>query len=298
MKPTSSLTIGTATVATPASGPPRGWQHSGGEALRPEINFQFASDEADGAPLPPGVQDEFRADVRRDLERLEQWAVRHRWLPFQIPHLQIAVSRKYRISRSLVPAWEGRAGSMEFPAWRVAARRSAIAHELVHVAFPNGNRLLAEGLAIYLQAEIGGNPAFPNFGRPLHDVAIECMQAMKPASPQDGSQAFDWIALADLERIATPNPLALTVGEAAYGEEPRGQAHVYPIAGSFAQYLIESYGMDRFRDLYRLTPLVSLQSNAGAPGRWTSIYGLTLADLASHWKSSFDQRRTAATASV
>ncbi len=35
--------------------------------------------------------------------------------------------------------------------------------------------LLAEGLAVYLQAEIGRNPAFPNFGWPLHALARELM---------------------------------------------------------------------------------------------------------------------------
>ena len=172
-----------------AGAPVHGLPH-GGEAHHTEVGFQFVADEADGDPLPPGTQDEFQADLRRDLERLEQWAAENCWLPLQPPPLRIVVSRKYRISRSLVPAWEGRAGSMEFPAWRVAARRSAIAHELVHVAFPNGNRLLAEGLAIYLQAEIGGNPAFPNFGRSLHDVAIECMRAMKPVGTHQNSAGF------------------------------------------------------------------------------------------------------------
>ena len=270
----------------------RDLQHGGGGALQAEISFNFAADEADGQPLPPGKQEEFRADVRRDLERLESWALAHRWLPFQLPPLQIVVSRQYRISRSLVPAWEGRAGSMEFPAWRVAPRRSAIAHELVHVAFPNGNRLLAEGLAIYLQAEIGGNPAFPNFGRALHDVAIECMLAMKPTlAGESGATDFDWIELAELDKIATPNPLALTIGDTAYGEEPRGQAHVYPIAGSFAQYLIEEYGTEKFRDLYRLTPLVPHESHAGSPDRWIGVYELSLAELADRWKSCLGERR-------
>ena len=69
-------------------------QHGGGGALQAEISFNFAADEADGQPLPPGKQEEFRADVRRDLARLESWAVGHRWLPFQLPPLQIVVSRQ------------------------------------------------------------------------------------------------------------------------------------------------------------------------------------------------------------
>ncbi len=289
-RPGADTNIVTSAAAATAGPPVHGLRH-GAEARHTGISFHFAADEADGAPLPPGTQHEFQADLHHDLERLEHWAAENRWLPLQLPPLQIVVSRKYRISRSLVPAWEGRAGSMEFPAWRVAARRSAIAHELVHVAFPNGNRLLAEGLAIYLQAEIGGNPAFPNFGRALHDVAIECMQAMKPAGTHQTSQAFDWVHLADLDKIATPGPLALTVGETAYGEEPRGQAHVYPIAGSFAQYLVEEFGIEKFRDLYRLTPLVPNECHAGSPDRWIGVYALSLAELAGRWRSCLSNRQ-------
>jgi hypothetical protein len=90
-----------------------------------------------------------------------------------VPELRVVVSDQYQISKSLVPAWSGRAGQMEFPSRRVIAREAAIAHELIHVFFPNGNRFLAEGLAVYVQTAIGGNPAFPNFGKPLHELVRE-----------------------------------------------------------------------------------------------------------------------------
>ena len=65
-----------------------------------------------------------------------------------------------------IPAgWNSRSGEL-FPATRL------IAHELAHVLFPNGNRFLAEGLAVYLQAAIGGKPEFPNFGRSLHQQTM------------------------------------------------------------------------------------------------------------------------------
>ncbi len=51
----------------------------------------------------------------------------------------------------------------EFPANRVAAGEAAVAHELVHVFFPNANRMLAEGLAVHLHQCVAPNPAFPNF---------------------------------------------------------------------------------------------------------------------------------------
>ena len=180
-----------------------------------------------------------------------------------------------------MPAWYGHAGHMEFPAWRVIARKAAIAHELAHVFFPNGNRFLAEGLAVHLQAEIGGNPAFPNFGMPLHELALKNLRNMAPGDPR----CLDLINLADLDALATPGPLELRVGAELYGEEPRGQSHLYSLAGSFARFLIEMHGMDRFRALYALSPLVPLQQNAGTPGRWMDVYGVSLATLQDGWTS-------------
>src|SRR5215203_6026046 len=88
---------------------------------------------------------EFAADFRGDLARLEDWAASWQWTAPPIPKLRVLVSSRFKISRSLVPAWSDQRGYMEFPAWRVVAGKAAITHELVHVYFPNGNRLLAEG---------------------------------------------------------------------------------------------------------------------------------------------------------
>ncbi len=131
-----------------------------------------------------------------------------------------------------MPAWPGGAGQMEFPAWRVNAGKAAILHELADVFFPNGNRFLAEGLAVYLQAGIGGNPAFPNFGRPLHEAAGECLQDMPAGGLSADKPGLEQLHLADLDAIATPSPLTLRVGREVYGEDKRGQAFLYAIAGS------------------------------------------------------------------
>jgi len=232
---------------------------------------------------------QFNIDFHRDLARLQTWAAKWHWPCPDVPEFRVVVSDRFKISKSLVPAWSGDAGRMEFPAWRVAARKAAIAHELVHVLFPNGNRLLAEGLAVHLQAELGGNPAFPNFGRPLHQLARERLHAMAGLGHR---------CLADLDSIATPAPLTLKVGDDFYGEEPRGQTHIYPIAGSFVRFLIETHGLDAFRDLYSRTPLISLQHNAGAPERWTGAYGMPLADLEMQWMSVIVRDDSAAHATL
>lgn len=227
----------------------------------------------------------FKADFHRELASLKTWAVEVDWLGDVPTALDVFVSADYEISKSLVPAWYGDRGHMEFPTSRVIARKAAIAHELVHVFFPNSNRFLAEGLAIYLQAEIGGNAAFPNFSRPLHELVRERMQEMMPEFSRGDPQSLDRLRLTELDEIATPSPLALRIGQDFYGEEPRGQARVYPIAGSFVQFMIETRGIERFRALYRLTPFVPLAQNAGGSDRWLGPYGLSLGDLESEWKS-------------
>jgi hypothetical protein len=199
--------------------------------------------------------------------------------------LDVIVADRYRISKSLVPAWNGNAGRMELPAWRVVTGKAAIMHELVHVLFPNGNRFLAEGLAIYLQAEIGGNPAFPNFGRPLHAVAREVLQELAPECEARPSATLDAICLAQLDAIATPAPLTLQVRSNFCGEEPRGQGRIYPLAGSFTQHLVATHGLEPFRSIYFQTPLVPQKQSRGQADRWLRVYGCSLADLEREWKS-------------
>jgi hypothetical protein len=247
--------------------------------------FEFRSSDQVARQLASDHQDQFKADFHREAVQLEEWAAARGWPAPSLPNLQVTVSDQFKISKALVPAWNGRAGHMEFPSWRVASRKAAIAHELVHVFFPNGNRFLAEGLAVYLQAEIGGNPAFPNFGRPLHELVRKLLHEMIPKFSPGHPDSLAQLHLADLDTIATPSPLELKVGEDFYGEEPRGQAHLYPMAGSFVQFLIETRGLEKFRALYERTPLVPFEQTAGARERWLGVYGLSLAELEGEWKS-------------
>jgi hypothetical protein len=251
-------------------------------ALTKTIKFEFSFD---GPELPLARQKEFESDFQRELARCKTWAADQSWSAGPVPSLHVVVSDRFRISKSLVPAWSGHAGRMEFPAWRVQSRKAAIAHELIHVLFPNGNRLLAEGLAVHLQAEIGGNPAFPNFGKPLHGLVRELLPGLVPGFRPGEPASLEPIRLAELDAIATPGPLTLRVGADFYGEEPRGQAHLYPLAGSFVQHLIETRGLPSFRSLYERTPLMPLHQAAGSPDRWSEIYGVSLSGLESEWKA-------------
>jgi hypothetical protein len=247
--------------------------------------FSISNEDADQSPTP-AQQLEFQFDFARELESVKTWALRNNWSPAPVPEFHVVVSPKYRISRALFPAWSGRLGHMEFPARRVKSRAAAIAHELTHVLLPNGNRFLAEGLAIYIQAKIGSNPAFPNFGQPLHDLVRKRLADLFPDVSSASTRSIHQLQLSELDKIATPNPLAIKIGSAFYGEEPLGQAIVYPIAGSFVQFIIESHGLSLFKDMYLETLLIPLEQNAGLPDRWLGIYKVSLHDLEQEWKEA------------
>jgi hypothetical protein len=248
-----------------------------------EFEFECVRDGAGALTLAQRI--EFEDDVCQEIIRLQKWAADLDWIEFPVPELKIIVSDRYSISKSLVPAWSGRPGYMEFPTWRVASRKAAIMHELVHVFFPNGNRFLAEGFAVHLQDSLGGNPAFPNFGKPLHRNVCERLREMAPHNSSEDPLGLGQIHLAELDLIPTPNPLTLRVGAELYGEDQRGQAFVYPIAGSFVRFLLETLGVERFRSLYTQTQLLPLVLNAGSLDRWSDVYCITLAELDNEWKS-------------
>jgi hypothetical protein len=256
-----------------------------GDAVPATFHFDGYVEGIPYLSLSPAQQDTFKADFSREVASLRTWCRQENWLPSPPAELQIFVSDEYKIAKSLVPAALGHRGRMEFPAWKAIAGEAAVMHELVHVYFPNGNRFLAEGLAIYLQAKIGGNPTFPNFGRPLHEVARELLRAMLPSLTSGKPESLDNIHLAELDKIATPSPLRLRVGRDLYENTPTGQAHLYPIAGSFAQLLIETHGTEMFRALFERTPLIPMERNPGSPERWADAYGRPLLELELEWKS-------------
>jgi len=230
----------------------------------------------------PALEAQFVESFGRDWRALANWAAKHGWRPQAIGCVQVIISGRHRISKSLVPAWMGKLGCMYFPAWRVAERKAAIAHELAHVFFPNANRFLAEGLALHLQAELGGNPAFPNFGRSMHVIAREILPGMLASAPPNYAERG---VLSDMESIATPSPLQLRIGANFYGEDKHGQEIIYPIVGSFTSFLAETRGLSMFQALYNRTPLQPGMCAVARPERWLDVYGLTVGELEKQWRT-------------
>ena len=158
--------------------------------------------------------------------------------------IHIDIDDSYKLSRALTTSTRG---FMEMPRKGVREQRSALLHEIVHVYAPNRNRFLAEGLAVYLQQKLGGNPAFPNFGKDLRELARDRLSAVSSLEP--------------LNNVRTPRPLRTVMQEQS----------AYILAGSFVGFLIENYGVAMFRNLYEVES-------------YDSVYGKNLAALEIEWR--------------
>jgi hypothetical protein len=245
-------------------------------------------------------QDDFQAQVTNVLKRLHdyQWLADHAVLPPRVttgPYqprtdFHVFVSEMYGKSRSLVPAWSGQRGWMEFPAYRVAGGTASIAHELVHVLFPNGNRMLAEGLAVYLQGKLSKTPVYPNFGIPLNDMVAGFLSAYDAYDGEPVDRLWQ-LNLDSFEQISTPDELGLAVGKDMIGARPghglkdgddepslEEGKDVYVVAGSLVEFLLENPIEDslltemNFGALYNSTPLRPLERCPGNPVRWKDCY--------------------------
>src|SRR6266700_6316166 len=254
--------------------------------------------------VSPSQQAKFQEDFKEQLERVQAQLSSYRdsdnneWLSPDAPlppritsgpyrprsDFHIFVSEVYPRSKALVPAWLGQRGWIEFPAHRVVAGEASIAHELVHVLFPNGNRMLAEGLAVYLQHKLfPAIPVYPNFGDRLETLVADFLRT---SYKNDAHRALWNMDLDALERISTPDKFSLRIGrDAVIGATPRDPnpppaevKAIYAVAGSLVGFLLENLIEDdlltenNFGTLYKSTPLRPLERDSGAPDRWRHCY--------------------------
>lgn len=212
----------------------------------PMLRAPLACDgvEVDSRELTVAAADAYCRYAVRERQKVEAY-----WGPTWRGAIRIQVSSEYRISRALVPAFQGNRGFVEMPARRVGDATGALLHEIVHVYAPHRSRFLAEGLAVYLHAKLAGNPAFPNFGEDLGRLAARDLPGVE--------------TLHALNVVRTPQPLGAVLDEKI----------AYVIAGSFVGFLIERYGLPQFRSLYETES-------------YATAYGKPFADLEREWRST------------
>ena len=272
--------------------------------LRARFDFGGRTGQHSYPCISPVQQERFQQDFKQQLETIQLELFRRKdrdgiaWLPSDAalpPRItsgpyqprsdfHVFVSEVYPRSRALVPAWLGQRGWMEFPAHRVVAGEAGVAHEIAHVLFPNGNRLLAEGLAIYLQDKLfPAVPTYPNFGDRLEGLVGDFLRAKY----KDGAHLALWsIDLDGLERISTPDKFRLRIGrDALIGARPgvpdppaEEVKPIYAIAGSIVELLLDNligddlFTEENFGALYKSTPLRPLERDSGSPDRWRAFY--------------------------
>ena len=222
-----------------------------GAAVEPEMIFNLSG-------IRPSAATAFQSEMQRARVKVREW-----WGSTFEDTISIRTDTGQMLSMALIPAWRGERGQMIFGAKRVNAGEAATVHEMIHVYAPNANRFLAEGLAVYGHDLLGGPSAYPNFGKRLDDIA---------------SRSANREIVMALERTATPDALENINQE--------GEA----IAGSVVKFLIERYGMGKFRLLYALTPLAPKQRNSGEPGRWQQIYCETFESIMDDWLTMLRRR--------
>jgi hypothetical protein len=292
--------------------------------LLARFDFGGRIDQDSFPSVAPAQQSKFQADFLAQFRKVHDQLAKYKWLSPDAPlpprvvsgpyrpqtDLHVFVSEAYNLSRSLVPSWSGKRGWMEFPAHRVVAGEASIAHELVHVLFPNGNRMLAEGMAVYLQQKLFPRlPVYPNYSQPLEQVVQTFLRTTFPDSPSEALWGMD---LDGLESISTPDDLYIRIGTRPFiGGDPGNPdspptphevKFVYAVAGSLVSFLLENpieennlLTESNFGALYQSTPLRPLERNSGDPDRWQNFYkgknsqgktvSYSFADLGLLWKT-------------
>jgi hypothetical protein len=126
--------------------------------------------------------------------------------------------------------------------------RNGLIHELTHLLMRNFNNFLSEGLAVLTEEKFGWNLAFPNFLRPVNACLYSFIRDKDELSP---------LSILMQRRLWNPS-------------EPELSQMRYLQAGSFAKYLVETYGLPPYLDVYRRSD-------------FKGVYGRSLTDLEVEW---------------
>jgi hypothetical protein len=179
------------------------------------------------------------------------------WGPTWKEPIRIHVDSSYQISKALLPAYQGNRGFMEMPLISVQRNSGPLLHEMVHIYAPNDNRFLAEGLAVYLQCQFGGNPVIYTLENDLNDLARDRISQIS--------------SLQFFNSVRTPAPLGKD------RKDVEGRRTAYIIGGSFVGFLIEKYGLDQFKRVYE-------------SGDYSRLDGKSLEILEREWRVNLQDR--------
>ena len=232
--------------------PPPSWVFVEGQprCATPRLSFTLSGVVVDAAK-------QLKLDACHAMRKIEDW-----WGATFRGDMRVEVQEDNLFGDPLHAAWVGERGRIELGTGRVNTRQSVIFYRMVLVYTPNQNRFLATGLAVHAQQKLGEHPTVPNWGKDLHPLANRFIKD---------------VALKQLDAIIAPSKLWIK------GKLISLNAII--IAGSFVQFLIERFGMEKFKVLYALTPLRPGEKvGGGALERWQRVYGKSLDELEADWR--------------
>jgi hypothetical protein len=228
------------------------------------------------ADVSNDVAEKFRRDFRAAKKELEQYCAATKFANLFGGNIRVNVHDGPPTSEALLPAWEGHRGRMIFPARRARDGKAAIVHELAHVHAPNQVRFLAEGYSIYLEEMIGNIEAYPTLG---HSIERGVTAFRNPALAAVKLDRFDGVSTQRGHQLGDNVALNTVIRD----QEGR-RRFAYLVAGSFVKYLINVYGLYKFKALYELSPLTPGVATAAHPVRYRRLYGKSVTGLQTEWR--------------
>jgi len=164
--------------------------------------------------------------------------------------------KKKRVKIQIVKSGisNARGGVVSVNIMRVRTKRAPIVHEVTHIlAKHEENRFFSEGLAVYFQERFGEDDhgAFSTMGRPLDDLLRSYKNNLLP-----------------INKLKNNNDIFRQVGT-----EQRKIAYVQ--AGSFINFLAETYGDEKLKALHNTWTL-----------NYKKIYSKGLKELEVEWKKT------------
>jgi hypothetical protein len=144
-------------------------------------------------------------------------------------------------------------------------------HELAHVLtsqIGEAPAMLNEGFATYVSERLGSE-ALGQLGAAGYSVDAATCRALS-----DGA-AFDIADLSALDEIGPP------------GSRP---AVAYPQAASVVKFLVERYGVERFRELYRVAAESEGSPDTRSAVAFERTLGISTAELGEEWRTSIETR--------
>jgi len=241
--------------------------------------------------LTATVTEKFKKEFFQRQETLEKYLASTRFTePFSGP-IDVDVSDGQSFSEALIFAWEGRRGHMYFPAARAKEGRAAILHELTHVNAPNQVRFLAEGYPAYLEAQMGNIKAYPTLGHPIECEIRDYSRAYRSALRAVNFAVFDGVSTQKGVFLGDNIGLETAFPANADGISQR-RAYAYLVSASFVKLLVESYGLEKFKALYDLTPLTPGRAPQADRDRYRQVFfGKSVSDLQTDWLRALKEKQ-------